>query len=235
MGKFGTDLTPESIDEPSDILVDFLIYERIAETKLLPRVDIFMIAERCYFFMILGTRENFGFYSHARISELIRQEKPIQHGIRQRIRPYSVIWVHRCDHEKWIIQRERSIRYGHLLFLHAFQQGGLYFRWSAVDFVSQYERTENRSFPEDEFLFFGIVNFGSENVRRKQIRSKLDTFERNSERLGREVRGLGLGHPGRSDEEKMPAGEKSEQVYFQELLLSVDMFGERSLESGDEM
>jgi len=64
-----------------------------------------------------------------------------------------------------------------LLLGHGFEQSRLSLGGGPVDFVGQHDVMKNRAGMEGETLFGRVKDFNADDIRRKQVGSKLNTSE----------------------------------------------------------
>ena len=79
----------------------------------------------------------------------------------------------RGNHKKGLGQHEGTAIDGDLAFVHGFQQRGLRFRGSAVDFVGQKNVGEDRTVLEFELLRDRGIDGNSHNIGRQQVAGEL--------------------------------------------------------------
>ena len=113
----------------------------------------------------------------------------------------------------------------HVIFLHRLKQRRLGARRGAVDLVGHQQLGEDRALdePEGAFAVLGLFeHFGAENIRRHQVRRKLDTASRDTENGAERVDQLGLGESGNADEKRMAAGQDGDDGVLDHLFLAED-------------
>ncbi len=115
-------------------------------------------------------------------------------------------WVART--RKGAGRRKVSPPIGDLAFLHGFEQGGLDFGGSTVDFVRQHDIMKKRSLFYGKFTCLGMIDLGSQNIRGQQIRGELDAFERGVYGLGQGFDSERLGQAGNTFEQNVAFGEQ---------------------------
>ena len=100
------------------------------------------------------------------------QQKSIQLRFRQGIGAGLLQRVLRRHHHEQRWQRARHATHRDLMFLHRFQQRGLHLGRRAVDFVGEDDFVEQR--PLDEFELAFVIDVGSGQIARQQVRRELD-------------------------------------------------------------
>ena len=144
----------------------------------------------------------------ARIIHVDLHEKAIELRLGQRVGALLLNGILGCQD----MERTRHVvavaGHGDVVLLHCLQQCGLGARACAVDLVRHQELAENRAGNEAEAsLPAGTLfeHLAAENVRRHQIGSKLDTARLEPKHNAHGLHQLGLGQPGKSDEQGVAA------------------------------
>ena len=92
--------------------------------------------------------------------------------------------------------------------------------WRAIDFVGQKEISKDRAAFDGKFTGARVVNLGADHVSGKEVRGKLNAFERQMQRSGECANGKGFGESGRALQQDMPAGEQADQQAVDEISLA---------------
>ena len=116
-----------------------------------------------------------------------------------------------CHHHEQVIQRITAIADRDLALLHRLQERGLYLRRRPVDLVGQYQVVKQRTPAKLEGSFLGTVDVGTRQVRRQQIRRKLQAVEVAFDTLRENLDGAGLGQAGGTFHEEMAIAEQCDQ------------------------
>ena len=157
-----------------------------------------------------------------RITDLDLQHEPVDLGLGQRIRPFLLDWILRCQHEKGIIQRVAGIADGHLALLHRLQQGALHLGRGTIDFVGQNQIGEDRPFAGDKITRVLLIDQRSRQVGGQQVRSELDAVEAGLDKARQTADCERLGEAGDTLEQNMSATEKADEDAFQHRTLADD-------------
>ena len=125
---------------------------------------------------------------------------------------------------------------GDVLLLHRLQQRRLRARTGAVDFVGHKELREHRTGQEAEAALAGLAffqHFGAENVRRHQVGRELDAPCVKAKDDPQGFDQLGLGEAGHAKQQRVAAGQDSDQRLLDHLVLAEDHRADRRLRRGD--
>ena len=109
---------------------------------------------------------------------------------------------------------------GHLLLLHGLKQCGLGLWRCTVDLVSEEEIAKQWTWFEREFTFLGVVDVGTGDVSREQVRRELNTLEVATQRIGEGVGHQRLGQSGVVFEQKVPVGQDVDQHVVNDVCLT---------------
>ena len=100
-----------------------------------------------------------------------------------------------CHHERFFQFACDTVgRY--LMFTHCFKQGTLDFWRCPVNLVYQYDMVEQRSGFEPELPALLLKHIRARDIRRQQIRRRLNAYETDIQQLCETIDGTGLGDPG---------------------------------------
>ena len=143
----------------------------------------------------------------ARVSDRGSDKKAIHLGFGQLVGAELIDRILRGDDDERLRHVIGGAVHGDLLLFHNLQQGGLGFRRSAVDFVSQYERCKDRPFAELELVVLLIVYSHTHYVRRQQIWRELDALEAGVDGIGQSPCQLGFTGAGIVFKQHMSTGQ----------------------------
>ena len=140
------------------------------------------------------------------------EHEAIQLRFGQGIRAFHLDGVLRGQDKKGFLERVSHTSRGDLMLLHGFEQSGLGFGRSAIDFVSQNHVGKQRTLDEKHLSALGCFseNFSADNIRRHQIGCDLDALEFQMENLGDGFYQQRLGESGSAGDEAMSTGEQAE-------------------------
>ena len=103
------------------------------------------------------------------------------------------------------------------------------FGWCAVDFISKQNVREDRALNESKFASAFVVfieNIGPRDVRRHQVGSELNPFERDIQDTGERADKKSFGQSGNTDQQTMPTGENRREQLLDHVFLSDDDFAQ---------
>src|SRR2546428_6177477 len=155
-----------------------------------------------------------------RIADVNLQQEPIDLGFRERIGALVLDRILRGDHEERPVQRERLALQGRLPFLHRLEQGGLGLRRSAVDLVREEDVREDGTPSKDEFAGLAVEHVRPRDIRRQQVRRKLDAAEREAQARRERLRDQGLRQPRDVFDQEMAVAEDRPEDPFQDRTLA---------------
>ncbi len=139
------------------------------------------------------------------------EQEAVELGLRQRIRPFVLDGVLGRQDEERVRKHARLALEGDLLLLHRLEQGGLRFRWRAVDLIGEDDVREDRTLLDAELARGYLVHGRTDDVARHEIGCELDPLEGAPDEMGdgaREERLRGTGHS--LDEEVTSEHERDE-------------------------
>ena len=118
----------------------------------------------------------------------------------------------------------RNCTNGNLLLLHSLKQSSLSLWRSTVNLVSKEKVTEQWSWFERKFTFLCIIDVGTGDVSREQVRRKLNTLE-----IATKCIGKGVGHQCLSQtwvifEQKVTVGKNVDQYIINNVCLTDNYF-----------
>ena len=113
-----------------------------------------------------GQFEDFSFLFKAWVSDDDFEHESIHLGFGERVGSFLLDRVLGGHDEKEIGKLESFFADGDLTFLHRFQEGGLHFRGSAVDFIGQHDVAEYGALFDNERSLIGAENFGAYDIGR---------------------------------------------------------------------
>src|SRR2546428_331967 len=157
-----------------------------------------------------------------RIADVDLQQEAIDLGFRERIGPLVFDWILRGDHEERPVQRERLALQGRLPFLHRLEKGRLGLRRSAVDLVREEDGREDGTPSKDEFAGLAVEHVRPRDIRRQQVRRKLDAAEREAQARRERLRDQGLRQPRDVFDQEMAVAEDRPQDPFEDRTLADD-------------
>ncbi len=178
----------------------------------------------CFFVFFLGfmrfTEKYLFFISFLRIIKNDLQGKSIQLCFWKRIRSFVFERILCSDHKKRCWKWNTFFPDRYLFFFHSFQKCWLYFWWSTIDLVCEENLCKNRTFSNFELTRLGTVYLASSQIRRKEIRSKRNSFEFISEYFCDRIHGFGFSESWNSLDKCMSSRKKREQKFFDQNILS---------------
>ncbi len=133
-------------------------------------------------------------------------------------------WVLRGQDQKRSWQGKRRVPDGDLALLHGLQKGGLYFGRGAVDLVCQHEIRKHRAVLGAVFPIVLIVNHGTHNVGRQQIRRELDALKFRLDDRGKRFHGHGFGQAGNAFQQNMTVRQQADEQTLNHVFLADDDF-----------
>src|SRR5579875_1877466 len=156
----------------------------------------------------------------------IAQAQAHQKAIKLRLRQWKrAFQFHRVlgrnDYER-ARQWHRLALHADLSLLHSLQQRGLCARCGAVDLVRQHNLREQRTGSKFKLSELLIVKSNTDNIRRKQIRGKLNALERAAKRTGQRFSHGGFANARHILEEHMSLAEQRNQQQIDHFLFSHD-------------
>ena len=157
-----------------------------------------------------------------RVRDLEFEHKPVDLGLRKRIRPLLFDRILGGQDEKRILERIGRITDRDLSFLHRLQHRALYLRGRAVDLVRQDQVREDRPLFGHELTGRLMVDHGPDQVRRQQIRRKLDPVKLSPDGPGQRADGQCLRQPRYPFEQDVSVREQPDQQTFDHVTLSHD-------------
>ncbi len=164
--------------------------------------------------------------SRRRIAHAQLEHEPVHLRFGQGVRALLFDRVLRGEHQERLVERVRRAPDGHLLFLHRLEQRCLYLGRRAVDLVGKDDVREDRPLLDHELPRALLVHLGAEHVGRQQVGRELDALERRVDRLGERSHREGLGEPGDTLEQDVPARQQADQQAFDHVFLPDDSAGD---------
>ena len=156
---------------------------------MLHSVDQFAIIVRQHFRGISGFRAGGALqylpeFRRGRGRDQKFEEEAVELRFRQRIGAFELDGILCGEHDKRRRENMRLAEYRHLFFFHRFKYRRLSFWCGSIDLVGQNDVSEDRPLLELKFPpAVGLgEHFGSHDIRRHQVRSELNSFERHPER-----------------------------------------------------
>ena len=166
--------------------------------------------------------QNFALVGGVRLVDFNIHQKTVQLGFRQIISTLVLNRVLGSHHHEQPRQEITLPAGADLPFGHRFQQRGLHLGRRAVDFVGQHQIGKNRPLAKLELTLLADVNFAAGNVRRQQIRRKLDTVKAGGNAVGQRFDRLGFGQPRRTFDQRVTFRQKRDDHFFHQILLPDD-------------
>ena len=175
-----------------------------------------------------GAPQDFHFLRGIGILDQNLEEKAVKLGFRQGISAFMLQRILRGVHDKGLRKRPRLSGHGDLLFLHGFQQGRLGLGGSAVNFVRQQQVREYRTrhiLERPAAVCGSLQNLAAQNIRRHQVRRKLDALEIQPQNPAQRADEQGLRQTGNAHDQAMPAAQKRDEHLIHHILLPHDHLG----------
>ena len=120
--------------------------------------------------------QQFDFSSRAGITDRKPHQKAVKLRLRQSLRSDAGNGILRGNDDMQPGQGMAHAVNGDCTLLHQFEQGRLCLAGGTVDLVSEQQVAECCTFPEGELIGFLVIHIEADNIRRQNIRCKLDTF-----------------------------------------------------------
>ena len=124
------------------------------------------------------------------------------------------------EHEKWLGQRVGFVAEGDLAFLHGFEQGGLHFGRSAVDFIREDEVVEDRAELWFELRDLRVIDHRADEVGGEEVGRELEAREGGRERTGECFHCEGFGQTGNTFEQDVAVAKEADQEAVDKLALA---------------
>ncbi len=172
-----------------------------------------------------GRGKNPLLFVQAGIIDLDVEHKAVELCFGKRIGSFLLDRVLRGDGEKRIGQGISRLTDRHFPFLHRLQERGLGFGGCPIDFVSEQDIREHRSFDEAEaasamFVFFQHVR--ARDVRGHEVGRELDAFEIEVKNLRQRANHQSLRQPRHAFEQTVAPRENGGKDLFDDFVLTDD-------------
>ena len=155
------------------------------------------------------------------------EQEAVQLRFRQRVGTFLLHRVLGSQHKIGFRQSPGFPGHGHGMFLHRLQQGSLRLGGRAVDFVRQHDGGEQRALLEAEGVAFlsAHQDIGTGNIRRHQVRRKLNAGERKIQHLPQHPHQVGLAQSRHTFQQHVAAGNHRQQQVFHHVCLADHFLG----------
>ena len=153
------------------------------------------------------------------------EHEAVELGFWQRVRAFLFNGVLRCEDEEREVEVVGPAGDRDASLLHGLEHGGLGFRGCTVDFVGEDDVGEHRTFHELERAFASgqfLKDVGAGDVHRHEVRSELDTAEREREGFSEAADKESFCEARDSHQEGVTAGEQADGELFDDVFLADD-------------
>src|SRR5690606_26422693 len=172
-----------------------------------------------------GTANDRYFVCRRQIVHYHLKHESIQLSLRQRVRAFQFDRVLCGEHEERLLQFVRASLHGYVPLLHGLQQSGLSFRRRAIDLVCKHNVREQRTRNERQVspAFLILLDYvGSSDVRRHEVRRKLDTVEFQVQDSRDRAYQERLGQSRNTDNQAVPTAEQCDEGLLHNVVLPHD-------------